>query len=105
MHRLLSLWIVLASATSLFAQLDFGPERKDDVTPPTELPDVLKPKSGRSEAEEDRLTAAAHFAQAAEVSRRQTRDSAGTTSLRNRGIAALKSLKRLSGFGSTVRTL
>lgn len=64
MRRLLPIWIVLASATSLFAQRDFGPERKDDVIPLVDLPDVLKPLSGRSEAEEDQLTAAAHFAQA-----------------------------------------
>lgn len=65
MLRCLLPWLVfLLSMTSpLRAQLDFGPITKTDVTPPTELPDVLKPISGRSEAEEDRLKAAAHYAQ------------------------------------------
>jgi tetratricopeptide (TPR) repeat protein len=57
------LLLVLGLAAPLRAQLDFGPITKTDVTPPTELPDVLKPISGRSEAEDDRLTAAAHYAQ------------------------------------------
>ncbi len=59
----IALLFFLAFATSpLCAQLDFGPVTKTDLTPPTELPEVLKPISGRSEAEEDQLTAAAHYA-------------------------------------------
>jgi tetratricopeptide (TPR) repeat protein len=58
-----ALLLVFVATSSLRAQLDFGPVTKTDVTPPTELPEVLKPISGRSEAEEDRLTAAAHYAQ------------------------------------------
>lgn len=55
--------LVLAATSPLQAQLDFGPITKNDVTPPSELPEVLKPISARSEAEEDQLTAAAHYAQ------------------------------------------
>lgn len=64
MNRIIAtIVLLLAAASPLRAQLDFGPITKTDVTPPTELPEVLKPISGRSEAEEDRLTAAAHYAQ------------------------------------------
>ena len=53
----------LLTVSSLRAQLDFGPITRTDATTPTDLPDVLKPITGRSEAEEDRLNAAAHYAQ------------------------------------------
>ncbi len=53
----------LVQPEPLFAQLDTGPISKSDVTPPTELPDVLTPTHTRSEAAEDQLAAAAHFAQ------------------------------------------
>lgn len=62
--RYLMFSIVVASAQPLFAQLDFGPITQSDVEPREPLPEVLKPAAARSEAEEDRATAAAHFAQA-----------------------------------------
>jgi len=54
---------LLISTSPLRAQLDFGPITKSDAASPTEFPEVLKPVSARSEAEEDRLHAAAHYAQ------------------------------------------
>lgn len=59
----LQVLIILAFTPPLFAQLDFGPITQSDTDPREPLPEVLKPAAGRSEAEEDRLTAAAHFAQ------------------------------------------
>jgi tetratricopeptide (TPR) repeat protein len=64
-RRLLAvaLVFVLICTSSVHAQLDFGPITKSDASTPTELPEVLKPITSRSEAEDDRLTAAAHYAQ------------------------------------------
>lgn len=56
-------FLVLALTTPAVAQLDFGPVTQSDSNPLEPLPEVLKPASVRSEAEEDRVTAAAHFAQ------------------------------------------
>jgi tetratricopeptide (TPR) repeat protein len=55
--------LVLTGTSPVFAQLDFGPISKSDTDPPNVLPEVLKPINARSEADEDQLTAATHFAQ------------------------------------------
>ncbi|WP_254506540.1 tetratricopeptide repeat protein [Anatilimnocola floriformis] len=64
MRSLVLAMLGLVVAThQLHAQLDFGGITRTDATSPTELPEVLKPLAARSEADEDQLTAAAHYAQ------------------------------------------
>ena len=60
---LIAALLVLLFRLPLHAQFDFGNPSKSDAGSPAELPEVLKPIAGRSEADEDRLTAAAHYAQ------------------------------------------
>ena len=66
--RSLLLLVVLSFAQPvvvqpLFAQLDFGPISKSDTDPPNVLPEVLRPATAWSEAEEEQLAAATHFEQ------------------------------------------
>lgn len=64
LSRTLLVPVILICTPPLFAQFDWGPVTQSDFDLPQPLPEVLEPAKARSEAEEDRLTAAAHFAQA-----------------------------------------